>query len=221
MGDDPSGTQGRPLGAATSDPWSVPRSHLGPGSGEARTALALAGESENPGATVRAERQAKVEASRHTFAAVRDDFLLKYRGQGNRRPAPRTLGEMQRVLSSELFADWNDRPLVKIERRDVLDVLDVLLGRGVEVMANRTLAYLSMLFGWSVERGILTANPAAGIKKPGHEASRERVLSASELEIAIWHASAPTHTGDLFGPHRARADDHWPASRRGWRDALV
>lgn len=166
---------------------------------KARAALALAGEGENPGAAVRAERQAKVEASRHTFAAVRDDFLLKYRGRGNRRPAPRTLAEMQRVLSSDLFADWGEKPLVKIERRDVLDVLDVLLDRGVEVMANRTLAYLSMLFGWSVERGILTANPAAGIKKPGHEASRERVLSASEL-VAIWHASEPTHTGDLFGP---------------------
>ncbi|MTW23231.1 tyrosine-type recombinase/integrase [Allochromatium palmeri] len=166
---------------------------------KARAALALAGEGENPGAVVRAERQAKAEASRHTFAAVREDFLLKYRGRGNRRPAPRTLAELSRVLSSDLFADWGEKPLVKIERRDVLDVLDVLLERGVEVAANRTLSYLHMLFGWSVERGILTANPAAGIKKPGHEASRERVLSASEL-VAIWHASEPTHTGDLFGP---------------------
>ena len=166
---------------------------------KARAALALAGEGENPGATVRAERQAKVEASRHTFAAVRDDFLLKYRGRGNRRPAPRTLAEMQRVLSSDLFADWGEKPVVKIERRDVLDVLDVLLDRGVEVMANRTLAYLSTLFGWSVERGILVSNPAAGIKKPGHESSRERVLSTDEL-VAIWHATEPTqaHKGDLF-----------------------
>ncbi len=72
---------------------------------------------------------------------MRDEFLAKYRGRQNRRPAPRTLAEIKRVLTSDLFADWRDRPLARITRRDVLDVLDALVERDAEVMANRTLAY--------------------------------------------------------------------------------
>ena len=154
---------------------------------------------EDPGAAVRAKKEAKLEESRNTFAAVRDEFLVKYRGRQNRKPAPRTLAEVRRVLSGELFAGWNDRPLVKITRRDVLDVLDVLVERGAEVMANRTLAYLSMLFGWALNREIIVTDPTDNIKKPGSEQSRERVLTLDELR-AIWRATEPTQAsrGDLF-----------------------
>ncbi|MCK7581509.1 MAG: integrase family protein [Chromatiales bacterium] len=154
---------------------------------------------EDPGAEARAAKRAVIEATRHTFAAVRGEFLVKYRGRGNRRPAKRTLAEVKRVLESDLFADWSDRPLSKITRRDVLDVLDVLLERGAEVMANRTLAYLSMLFGWALHREIIESDPTESIKKPGVEQSRERVLTLDEMR-AIWQATEPTETrkGDLF-----------------------
>jgi len=154
---------------------------------------------EDPGAEARAAKRAVIEATRYTFAAVRGEFLVKYRGRGNRRPAKRTLAEVKRVLESDLFADWSDRPLSKITRRDVLDVLDVLLERGAEVMANRTLAYLSMLFGWALHREIIESDPTDSIKKPGVEQSRERVLTLDEMR-AIWQATEPTETrkGDLF-----------------------
>lgn len=166
---------------------------------KAREARALAQQGDNPGHALREKKAAKVEASRHTFAAVRDEFLTKYRGRNNRRPADSTLAELRRVLGSELFAPWRDQPLEKVTRRDVLDVLDSLMARGAEVMANRTLAYLHMLFGWSVERGILTTSPTEGIKRPGTEQSRARVLTNDELR-AIWQATAPTQAnkGDLF-----------------------
>ena len=154
---------------------------------------------EDPGAALQTEKTGQVEASRNTFATVRQEFLVKYRGRQNRKPAPRTLAEIKRVLSSDLFATWNDKPLSKITRRDVLDVLDTLVERGAEVMANRTLAYLSMLFGWTLHREIITSDPTNDIKKPGAEQSRERTLDTIEMR-AIWQATAPTQTnkGDLF-----------------------
>ncbi|AFL73580.1 tyrosine-type recombinase/integrase [Thiocystis violascens] len=148
-------------------------------------------------AEVKVERKAaQADESRNTFSAVRDEFLTKYRGRQNRKPAPRTLAEIKRVLNTDLFAAWNDRPLAKISRRDVLDVLDVLVERDAEVMANRTLAYLSMLFGWAMHREIITTDPTDNIKKPGSEQSRERVLSLDELR-AIWQATE-ANQGDLF-----------------------
>jgi integrase len=166
---------------------------------QARDAIDRAAQGLPPGA-VRAERKAaQAEESRNTFGAVRDDFLVKYRGRQNRKPAPRTLAEIKRVLNTDLFATWQDQPLTKITRRDVLDVLDTLVERGAEVMANRTLAYLSMLFGWALQREIIDANPTDKIKKPGAEQSRERTLDTGELR-AIWKATEPTQAnkGDLF-----------------------
>ncbi len=152
---------------------------------------------EDPGAAIRSTKTAQVDASRNTFATVRDEFLVKYRGRQNRKPAPGTLAQMTRVLNAALFADWQNRPLEKITRRDVLDALDTLMERGAEVMANRTLAYLGMFFGWALHRGIIHADPTDGIKKPGAEQSRARYLSTDELG-AIWQAAAAMRAGDLF-----------------------
>ena len=154
----------------------------------ASAAKATAKVGEDPAAATRTARARMVDDSRNTFAAVRDEFLEKYRGRQNRRPAPNTLREMTRVLSAEAFGAWADAPLAKLTKRDVLDVLDGVVARGAETMANRTLAYLKLLFGWAAHRGIIEVDPTAGIKKPGHETSRDRVLSAAELR-AIWEAT--------------------------------
>lgn len=156
---------------------------------KAEQAKTLAKQGDDPAVAVRDEQQRRVEDSRNTFAAVRAEFLSKYRGRQNRRPAPSTLSEMTRVLSANDFAAWRDVPLAKLSKRDVLDALDGIVGRGAETMANRTLAYLKLLFGWAQERGIIETNPTADIKKPGGEISRDRVLSADELRL-VWIASA-------------------------------
>ena len=153
-------------------------------------------------ASVRKEQRAELEKdSRNTFAAVVADFLSKYRTRQKRKPADRTLAELKRVLGSDLFAAWADRPMVQITRRDIMDAADALVEQGHETAANRYLTYLKMLFGWAVERGILADDPTTGVKKPGAETSRARVLSAEELR-AVWYATAPTQAnkGDLFGP---------------------
>jgi integrase len=156
---------------------------------KAEHAKALARQGEDPSAGVRVERQRQVDDSRNTFSAVRTEFLDKYRGRQSRRPAASTLSEMTRVLGAKDFADWGDVALAKLSKRDVLDVLDAIVARGSETMANRTLAYLKLLFGWALERGIIETNPSADVKKPGSEISRDRVLSRGELRL-IWDASA-------------------------------
>ena len=147
----------------------------------------------DPADTVKTQRKTMVDDSRNTYAVVVGEFLRLYRGRQNRRLATSTLGEMTRVLSADDFAAWRDIALAKLTKRDVLDVLDAIVERGAETMANRTLSYLKLLFGWATTRSIIKVDPTIGIKKPGHETSRDRVLSLDELGL-IWHATAGDNT---------------------------
>jgi hypothetical protein len=47
-----------------------------------------------------------------------------------------------------------------------IELLDSILDRGAPISANRTLAWLRRLCSWAIERGILEANPCAGIRAP-------------------------------------------------------
>ena len=153
----------------------------------AREALKRAEKGEAP--QPRAEHRAELEArSRDTFAAVRELFLERYIGRQQRRPAPRTLAEMRRALSCDVVNPWEDRPLADITEKDIIGACDELATRGSDVMANRLLAYLRLLFKFAARRRIVSSNPAAAVEKPGAERTRARVLTLEELRV-IWNAT--------------------------------
>jgi integrase len=79
----------------------------------------------------------------------------------------------------------------------VLRLIDKIVDSGSPVQANRVLAYLRRMFNWCVERDLLVDNPAAGIKAPAKEASRERVLSIDELRDLL---AAAERIGYPWGP---------------------
>lgn len=53
--------------------------------------------------------------------------------------------------------------------------------------ANRNLAYVKAFMNWCVDQEIVEANPAANIKKPAKERTRDRFHSLDEL-MEIWDA---------------------------------
>jgi integrase len=130
----------------------------------------------DPGALA-APEQAPVD----TVAAVIDQFIAR-----DQKPRNRHWREVERILTREL-APWLDRPIQTIGRRDVIERLDVIADRA-PVRANRTLAWTRRLFGWALERDIITASPVAGIRAPTREVARDRVLTPDEL-AAVWRAS--------------------------------
>ncbi|CRI68163.1 putative Phage integrase [Thiocapsa sp. KS1] len=168
---------------------------------QAKAAIERAAKGEAP-TEIKVERKAAMaDESRNTFGTVLATFMVRYRTRKKAKLAPRTQAEMQRVLGSDLFAGWRERPIAKITRDDVEAVLDVLVERKAEIMANRTLAYLSMVFGWALNRGTITSDPTDRIDLPGVEPEdRDRVLSPDEIR-AIWAATASTQAGkaDVFG----------------------
>ena len=80
--------------------------------------------------------------------------------------------------------------MASITRRDVLDLIDEVVDRGSPVTANRLLSWIKTLFSWAVDRGVVEANPAAGIKPPHKERPRDRTLTEDELR-RVWGAFDP------------------------------
>src|SRR5262245_36467240 len=74
-------------------------------------------------------------------------------------------------LKMDVLPIWRKRAVSSIERRDCLELVDGIAKRGASIVANRTAALLSRVFGYAVEKLIIPANPAARLPKPGVEAA--------------------------------------------------
>lgn len=94
-----------------------------------------------------------------------------------------------RRIKGQIIPAWGFRKADEIRRRDVIALLDAIVARGAEVEANRTLALVRKLFNWANERDLLEGNPCLGVRAPGEETARERVLSDDEIR-AVWNGCA-------------------------------
>jgi integrase len=154
---------------------------------EAKRILGLRAEGRDPAFE---KQQAKHRAISNRFSDVASDFLTKHVSQN------RTADETARILKRDVLPNWGKRGIHEIGKRDVNDLLDVVVARGSHVMANRLLAVLRKLFNWSVSRGIITASPCEGLSAPYREKARDRVLSNDELVAII---NTAKKMGGAFG----------------------
>jgi integrase len=105
--------------------------------------------------------------------------------------------EAARRLRAEVLPRWGDRDVHDIRRRDVIDLLDEIADSGRKTTANRVRAYLSRFFAFLVDREVIEASPAAGVRAPAKERPRDRVLSEDEIR---WFWRACEAIGAPFGP---------------------
>lgn len=104
---------------------------------------------------------------------------------------------VKRELERHVVTAWGERDVHDITRRDVIDLLDGIADSGRVVTANRVRAYLNKFLGWCVERDVLEASPATGVKPVAKERSRDRVLSDDEIR---WFWQACRELGFPWGP---------------------
>jgi integrase len=64
-------------------------------------------------------------------------------------------------------------------------VIDAINERGAPGTALKTFKYMRAALRWGVARGDLDHNPIEGMKQPGKEGVKDRVLSAEEIAI-VW-----------------------------------
>jgi len=140
---------------------------------------------EDPGETKKASRTAShAPANRDLVEKVAAQFLMRH----VKPLRPATLRDVTRILDKEIVPVWRGRRLSEITKDDVHKLLDSIVDRPAPVYANRVLAWLKGMCNWAVGRGIISANPCAGIKATTVEVARDRTLSDAEL-MAVWRAA--------------------------------
>ncbi len=81
-------------------------------------------------------------------------------------------------------AKLEGKALPVITRRDLQGVLDAIPARQ-KALRQQVRAYLSIFFGWALERGDIAENPVQGLSNPPGSAPRDRVLTDAEL-VDVW-----------------------------------
>jgi len=148
----------------------------------------------NPAIEKKATKAAKAEAQ-----LSERDKIKTLIGQYDKRHLSglKSGAVVRRELDRFVVAEWGERDIHDIARRDVIDLLDGIADSGRVVTANRVRAYLSKFLNWAVERDILPMSPATGVKPVAKEASRDRVLTDDEIR---WFWAACEAEGFPWGP---------------------
>jgi len=178
---------------------------LGTAREQAREALTRVGRGGDPAHEKRIERRRRAEITGDNFESVVQLFIEKHARPKLRswRKVARTLGlspsrddpNKLEVVKRGIVDRWGERKLGDIQRRDIIMLLDDIRDRA-PIQANRTLAYLSKVFNWSVARDLVPANCCMGVGR-APEASRKRKLTEAELK-AVWRAAGALN--GHFGP---------------------
>jgi integrase len=133
--------------------------------------------------TVEANRIARAA---QTVSELADDYLSKWAVDGKRgRRSHKNIAEDRRIIEKDVRLVWGNRKARSIMRGDVAALLDEIKGRGAPVQANRTLTVLRAMFRKAEQRGIIDANPCAGMERPTTE-ERRRVFLDDETIRSFW-----------------------------------
>lgn len=149
-----------------------------------------------------ADARAQASTARHAIAQGEDPGQAKY----DARRAPtvaeiaaqyiemhakihrRSWRDDARLLSREVLPALGPRKAHEVHRRDVIALLDRIVGRGAPIQANRVLALVRKLYNWAISRDLLEHNPCLQVKPPGKEHQRDRMLNDDEIRL-VWHAA--------------------------------
>lgn len=159
---------------------------------KARDLAREAFESAAAGGDPAAERKRQRSEQPGTFKATAQTFIERYA-----KARQRSWRKTEQILNRDVVPAWGPRPIGSISRADVLELLDGIMDQGKPYMANRVLGHVRTLFNWAVARGLVEASPVAGIRAPGREVKRDRVLTEAEMR-AVW--AGCDNLGYPFGP---------------------
>lgn len=118
-----------------------------------------------------------------TFHDLIDKYIEQF-AKLNKKSA--VLYDDRLKLRKDVLPAIGAMPLVDIQKRHVLGIVNNIMGRGAGVTANRTLALIKAILNWAVAEDVLAHNPAAGVRPRVEEKPRDRVLTDLELR-EVWH----------------------------------
>src|SRR6516225_6452069 len=115
------------------------------------------------------------------FGAIAEQFIRHL-------AEARTARAIELRIRRELIARWGDRPITKIARAEVANMVVEIAERGHREAARQTFIYARRLFRWAVARGLLEHAPTDYLNAKdliGAKRVRQRLLTERELRL-IW-----------------------------------
>lgn len=122
----------------------------------------------------------EVHRKAHTVADLIAEYIDKHA-----KPNKRGWQEDKRILDKDALLVWGKRKVLDIKKRDVVLLLESIVERGSPGSANNNFKIIRKMFGFAVERDIITYSPCVGVKMPAPLNSRERTLTETEIK-AFW-----------------------------------
>ena len=98
----------------------------------------------------------------------------------------RSQAEIERRLRRNVLPIIGSVKIAELRKRDVRNVTDAMLRRGVKVEATRVFEDVRGAIRWAMQQEYLDANPLDGMNKPAEVTARDRVLSDDEIH-ALWN----------------------------------
>lgn len=139
----------------------------------------------DPRTAEKVRKQRLQEALRQELEADTVESLAKEYLERWAKARKRSWQEDERILNKDILPAWKGRKAKDVTRRDVIKLLDDITDRGAAVVANRTLALISKMFRFGIDRGIVETSPCIAIRMPSEETPRDRVLTDDEIR-AFW-----------------------------------
>jgi integrase len=127
----------------------------------------------------REKREARIREVTDRVADVLEIYITQHVA------ANRSAAEISRLLRREVGQTWGNKSVHEIKKRDVVELVSAVEGRGVPAAANKTLKSIKTFLSWCVGRAILDKSPADGVPLPAREEPRDRILSDIELATVI------------------------------------
>ena len=115
-------------------------------------------------------------ANNNTVSALADRYLVEHA-----RRFKRSAAADERNLRLHILPKWGKRRYDQIERADVIELVEAMIGKGTPVQANRVQALVSKMFSFAVDASLLKFNPCSRLRKRGAETRETRVLTDEEI----------------------------------------
>jgi integrase len=147
----------------------------------------------DPGALKKQARQESPVLDINSIDALVRDYLRQHIEPNC---SAGTYRNAKRMLGVDVLKPWRGRTLASINKRDVIALVDRIAERA-PVHGNRVLSRITAMFNWAVDKDRMPTSPAAGVKPPSREKSRDRWLDDREI---VWFWRACEHIGYPFGP---------------------
>jgi integrase len=92
----------------------------------------------------------------------------------------KTGAEDKRCLERDVLPSWGSRKASDISKRDVLELIEKK-SKTAPAGANALLTLIKIVFNWAIRVDLLQINPAAAVRPPTKQVTRDRTLSDKEI----------------------------------------